>query len=432
MKKLIGIRLEDKNKWERRVPLIPQHVKELKAKYGIQTMLQPFDRRAIGNGDYRSIGAIYNDDLSSCSAILAVKEIPKHLLLPGKTYLFFSHTIKGQKYNMPMLQKLIELKCTLIDYECIKDDVGRRLVFFGKYAGLAGMIDALYGFGQRLKYHGFDSPLLHVKPAYQYHDLNEAKNHIQKVSEEIKRDGLPEKFAPYVFGFAGYGNVSKGAQEIFDLLPFEEVKPWELPSLNKNVFNSIYKVVFREEHIVEPVDSEINFELTDYFKHPEKYKAIFSKHIPFLTVLINAIYWDEKYPRLVTKNYLKENPLQKLDLICDISCDINGSIEITNRVTESDQPAYVYNPKNDTYTEGFNGEGIANIAVDNLPTELPRDASVEFSNALFPFIPGIVNAEMEKSFEECNLPPEIKRAVIVYKGELTPDYKYIQKFLDQQ
>ncbi len=429
MNKIIGIRREDKNIWERRVPLIPLHVAELKNNYGIQTILQPFERRAISEKEYLAAGAEYNEDLSKCSLILAVKEIPSKILMADKTYMFFSHTIKGQAYNMPMLKRFLELKCTLIDYECIKDEKDRRLVFFGKFAGLAGMIDALNIFGKRMKYLGFETPLLHTKPAYEYHDLEDAKKHIKELGYEIKKIGLPKDNAPYVFGFTGYGNVSQGAQEIFDLLPVEEITPEELLTLRSHETNKLFKVVFHEKHLVEPRNPNDSFELQDYFQHPEKYKSQFEKYIARLSLIVNAVYWDEKYPRFITKKFFKENFQLKTQLICDISCDINGAVEFTEKVTQSDNPSYVYNPKTGEIIDGYEGEGIVNIAVDNLPTELPRDASAVFSKSLSPFIHGIVNADTTGDFDQCNFPPEIKKAVICYKGELTKGFDYLKKYL---
>lgn len=429
MKKTIGIRREDKNIWERRVPVIPEHVERLAKKYGIKSLIQPFERRAISREDYLKAGADFNEDLSDCKVILAVKEIPINLIMPEKIYLFFSHTIKGQDYNMPLLRKIMNTKSTLIDYECIKDSAGRRLVFFGRYAGLSGMIDALHGYGKRLSSLGYDTPFLEVKSTYEYHDLEEAKAEIKRVGEKIAEEGLPAEFAPYTFGFTGYGNVSRGAQEIFDLLPYENLTPEELLSLNKNDNRILCKTVFKEEDMVKLKVGADKFDLNDYFNNPEKYEEQFSKYIPSLNVIINAIYWDEKYPRIIEKEFLKKRDRGKFELVCDISCDIDGSVEFTYKVTDSDKPAYVYNPADGSFTDGYEGEGIVNIAVDNLPAELPRDASAEFSTALTPFLPGIIEADLSKSFSECEFPEEIKKAVIVYKGELTPDYKYLEEYL---
>jgi saccharopine dehydrogenase (NAD+, L-lysine-forming) len=437
MKKLIGIRREDKNIWERRVPLIPEHLKKLKSDFGIDTIIQPFERRAFLENEFTEVGVTIKEDLSEAPVIFAVKEIPMPLLQKDKTYIFFSHTIKGQEYNMPLLKKLMDLNATLIDYEAIANEDGKRLVFFGKYAGLAGMIDALYGYGIRLKNLGYETPLLKLKPAYDYKSVEEAKEEIAKVGKEIEVNGMAVDKAPFVFGFMGYGNVSQGAQEIFDVLPHKVINPDDLKTLddtsaelsNHKSNNFFYKVIFKEEHLVETKNTEDKFELMDYFTHPEKYKSRFEEYIPYTSMLINAIYWTEASPRFLTKEYFKSKDEHKLDVICDITCDIDGAVEFTVKSTPSDNPAYVYNPKDDSVTDGYEGNGILDIAVDNLPTELPRNSSIEFSDALNQFVPGIVNADKTKSFEESGFPPEIKGAVIVYNGELTPKYKYLEKFL---
>lgn len=428
MKKIIGIRREDKNIWERRVPLIPDHVKILKEENGIETIIQPFERRAFSNTEFENAGVTLQEDLSECPTVFAVKEIPIKLLQKEKTYIFFSHTIKGQDYNMPLLQKLMELRCTLIDYELIANEQGKRLVFFGKYAGLAGMIGALHGYGKRLKSLGYESPFLKIKPAYEYTTVEKAKEQIFAVGEEIKDIGLPKSKLPIVFGFLGYGNVSHGAQEIFDLLPHKTVSPEELPIQNAST-KVIYKVVFKEDHMVKPKDPTKDFNLQDYFDNPKNYKSIFEKYIPNLSLIVNAIYWTEDSPRFLTKEFFKSNADSKLDVVCDITCDIDGAVEFTVKSTVSDNPAYVYNPKDDAIKDGYDGEGIVNIAVDNLPTELPRNSSIEFSSALYQFVPGIVNANLEKPFKEADFPPEIKRAIILYKGELTEKFKYLEEFL---
>ena len=429
MKKLIGIRREDKNIWERRVPLIPEHIKNLKDNYGIETIIQPFERRAFSDKEFEDADALVQENISECPIVIAVKEIPIKLLQSDKTYIFFSHTMKGQEYNMPLLKKIMDLNCTLIDYEIIRNESGKRLVFFGRYAGLAGMIDALYGYGIRLKEFGYSTPLLKMKPAYEYANVDEAKIHIAEIGEEIKKNGMPSVYAPYVFGFMGYGNVSNGAQEIFDTLPHKIITPEELKNLPNKSNNVFYKVVFQEEHLVEPKNSEDVFELQDYFKNPHNYKSKFEEYIPYLSLIVNAIYWTEDSPRFLTKDYFKSLETRKLDVVCDITCDINGAVEFTVKSTESDNPAYVYNPKEDSITDGYSGEGILDIAVDNLPTELPRNSSIEFSNSLHQFIPGIVNADQTKNFDEVDFPSEIKRAVIVYKGNLTDNYKYLEDFI---
>ncbi|HDR04937.1 MAG TPA: hypothetical protein ENN84_06795, partial [Candidatus Marinimicrobia bacterium] len=239
MNEIVGIRREDKNEWERRVPIIPEHIRTIKEKYAIDFYVQPFERRAFLDDEFREAGAQITENFSRAKVIFAVKEIPTRLIIPQKTYLFFSHTVKGQSYNMPLLQRMLETSSTLIDYERIADTEGRRLVFFGRFAGLAGMIDALYGLGQRLRWHGYISPFIEVKPSYEYKDLEEAKSKLRELRRFINTQGLPRAYAPYIFGFAGYGNVSLGAQEILDILPVQTITPEQLPEISKSKDNKI-------------------------------------------------------------------------------------------------------------------------------------------------------------------------------------------------
>lgn len=432
----IGIRREDKNKWERRVPLIPEHVKELRENHAIDVTLQPSSIRIFPDNEFIQAGAKIQEDLSDCPIIFAVKEIPLDFFQPGKTYIFFSHTIKGQKKNMPMLKRMMQLGCNLIDYEKVADEKGRRLIFFGRHAGLAGMIDTLWALGKRLTWEDTHNPFSEIRNAYKYKSLAEAKESISRVGERIIKDGLPESLTPLIFGVAGYGNVSTGAQEILDLLPFQQISPEEIFSLVKQLESSknhIYKAVFKEEHMVEPISPADYFDLQDYYNHPQKYQSRFESYIPHLTVLVNCIYWDEHYPRLVTKKFLRklytEEEYPRLRVIGDISCDVEGSIGCTVKTTEPDNPIYVYNPLKEQVTDGHQGKGVVILAVDNLPCEISREASLDFSHVLKPFIPQIAKADFSVDLHECALPPSIKNAVIVYHGELTPDYVYLQSFL---
>jgi saccharopine dehydrogenase (NAD+, L-lysine-forming) len=435
MKACIGIRREDKSRWERRVPVIPEDAKELGGEHGIEVWVQPSSIRIFSEEEFIRAGAVVQEDLSPCPIILAVKEIPPELFEAGKTYVFFAHVIKGQPYNMPMLKRMLELGCNLIDYEKVTDEKGRRLIFFGRHAGIAGMIDTLWALGQRLDWEGIPNPFSQIRHTYEYKDLAEAKEDVSKVGEKIKAEGLPESLTPLICGVAGYGNVARGVWEILDLLPIEETGPKEVAPLaegSKYVKNVIYKVVFKEEHTVEPISPKGRFKLQDFYNHPEKYRGKFESYVPYLTLILNCVYWEEKYPRLVTKAYLKQlysAGKPRLRVIGDISCDIEGAIECTVRSTEPDEPVFVYNPSTGETTDGCEGKGPVVMAVDILPSELPRDASVDFSGVLKEFIPALAKADFAVPFEQLALPPEIKRAVIAYHGELAPDYRYIEQFL---
>jgi len=272
-------------------------------------------------------------------------------------------------------------------------------------------------------------------------DLVACKEAVSRVGEQLKAGGLPESVAPLVCGVAGYGNVARGVWEILDLLPVEEIEPREVVSLAESsdyAANAIYKVVFKEQHTVELVSPEAHadnkrpFDLQGFYDHPERYRGTFERYVPYLTMIVNCIYWEEKYPRLVTRAYLRQlygagEP--RLRVIGDISCDVEGAIECTIRCTEVDEPVFVYDPSTGEATDGYAGEGLVVMAVDILPSELPRDASVDFSGVLMEFIPAIATADFSVPFEQLELPLEIKKAVIAHRGELTPDYRYIERFL---
>jgi saccharopine dehydrogenase (NAD+, L-lysine-forming) len=434
---LIGIRREDKSEWERRVPITPQDAATLQREQGIQTLVQPSAIRAFSDDEYNRLGITVQEDLSACPVVFGIKEMPKDFFQPGTAYVFFAHVIKGQPYNMPMLQRMLDLGCTLIDYERVVDERNRRLIFFGWHAGVAGMIDTLWALGQRLAWEGISTPLADLGLTHTYHDLAEAKDALAEVRKRIESEGLPESVTPLILGVAGYGNVSRGAQEILSLLPIIEIEPEEVARVATSQDysrNHLYKVVFKEWHMVEATSPEVAFELQDYYDHPEKYRGIFEQYIPHLTVLVNAIYWTERYPRLVAKTYLQElfaaGHTPRLKVIGDISCDVEGAIECTVKCTEPGDPVFVYEPLSGKVTDGYEGPGLVIMAVDILPSELPREASTDFGQILMPFVPAIACCDFALPFEECNLPPEIKRAVIAYQGQLTPEYQYIQEFLD--
>ena len=351
MNSVIGIRREDKNEWEKRVPLVPEDVASLIRVHGFNVIVQPSEIRVFPNDSYLKQGAKIQEDLSTCSVVFGVKEIPLTLFSSGAAYIFFAHVIKGQKYNMPMLRRMMELKCHLIDYEKVTDRQGRRLIVFGWHAGAAGMIESLWAFGQRLDWEETPNPFHDIKHAYQYADFKEAENHLAQIGKRIESDGVPMGNNPLIVGFAGYGNASRGAQDVFDYLPHIDIEPAHLQKLVKNgPTNSkvLYKVVFKEEHIVKPISPKQRFELHDYYEHPEKYRSRFDDYLPYIAILVNTNYWDGRYPKLVTKAGIKELFSQpskpRLRVIGNISCDVEGSIECNTHITDPGDPVYVYNP----------------------------------------------------------------------------------------
>jgi alpha-aminoadipic semialdehyde synthase len=431
----LGIRREDKNVWERRVPLTPDHVRRL-VEDGVPVVLQPSEIRAFSDDAYREAGAEINEDLSGCPVVLAVKEIPSSFFHPDHAYMYFAHVIKGQPYNMPMLRDLLDSGSTLIDYEKVTDDQGRRLIFLGRHAGLAGMMDSLWALGQKLKVEGFETPFAQLKQTHAYQNLDAVKQAVSAAGKQIAEDGLPPALTPMAFGFAGYGNVSQGAQEIFDLLPHQEVAPEQLHKLPKTGNRQkLVKAVFKEEHLVARKDPKKPFNLQEYYDHPELYEAAFDPYVPLLTVMVNCIYWAPQYPRLITKARLRalrdQTVPSRLRVIGDISCDVEGAVECTLKCTQPGDPVFVYRVTEDDLVMGVEGEGPVVLAVDNLPCELPVESSQDFGDTLMPFIPALVQADYTLPFDKLDLPAPIKRAMIAHRGVLTPDYGYLTSHVDK-
>lgn len=429
----IGIRREDRYEWEKRTPIVPDDVTKLVNNEGIRVIVQPSSKRVFRDEEYEDAGAILSESLSEAKVIFGLKEIPLESIIDHKVYAIFSHTIKGQKHNMPMLKRFVDGHVTLIDYEKITDDKGLRLIFFGHHAGIAGMIDTLWTLGRRLEYEGIHTPFNEIKRAYEYHNIVEIKEHLRVIGKHIKKNGIPQELAPLIIGIAGYGHVSRGAQEILDALEPKVIEPEDIKHVfEKDDNKAIYKVIFKEIHTVVPKDPNHKFDLQEYFEHPYKYKGIFEKYLPYLTVLVNAIYWDQRAPRLVSKETIRKLWIKgekRLKVIGDISCDIEGGIEITVKATDPINPVYVYEPLTSKIRDGVEGDGPVIMAIDILPSEIPRDASIHFSKNLMPYIPAIAKANYSGKIEDSNLPHEIKRAVILWKGEFTTPYKYMEQFL---
>lgn len=410
------------------MPLVPEHVRQL-TDAGIRILVQPSEQRVFGPEELTNSGAVLQESLDEVDVVLGVKEIPIEQFQAGKTYVFFSHTIKAQPYNMPMLKRMMELGCTLIDYERIVDDDGRRLVSFSRFAGLAGMIDTLWVYGRRLAAQGVDTPLAHLKQATAYPSLEAARLHIREVAEAYRAQ--VEK--PLVLGITGMGRVSRGALEIARHLDPDLIAPDRLPSVGENLGPGFHLVLFDVPDLIERVDGgEVDNQ--EYRLHPERYRSAFPAAMPFIDVLVNGIYWEDRYPRVVSRAQVEaawaEGREPRLAVIGDISCDIEGSVEVTLKPCDPGTPCFVYDVDSKQAVDGVEGRGPVIMATDILPTELPREASHAFSEALVDLVPALAAADTSKPVAEWNLPGELQRAVILDHGKLTPDYAYLQPYVD--
>ncbi|CAI4227869.1 unnamed protein product [Auanema sp. JU1783] len=436
----LGIRRETINAWERRAPLAPVHVKKL-TKAGVNILIQPSNRRAYPIQDYVAAGATVREDLSDAHLIISVKQVPVDQLIPNKAYAFFSHTIKAQQDNMEMLDTILQRKIRLIDYEKIVDKRGKRLVMFGKWAGNAGFIDILHGLGLRLLALGHHTPFLHMGLAHNYSDSHMAINALRDIGYEIALDKMPRSLGPLVFVFTGSGNVSKGAQDLFQHLPHEFVDVATLPKVaQKGQLNKVYGcVVTRADHMVPKNGGVFNKE--EFEAHPERYTSKFATEIaPYASVIINGVYWDARTPRLLTIPDAKKllTPVRKYDTpgcpslphrliaLCDISADPGGSVEFMTDCTTIDKPFMIYDADFNTSSERFDlPNGCLVCSIDNMPAQMPIEATEQFGDLLYPYVMDMLNCAADIPLDRTACRDEVKGAIITSDGGLTQNYKYI-------
>lgn len=434
----IGIRKETKDATQRRAPLSPDQVRKLIHEHGIKVLVEPWNNRVFGDDEYTKAGADVTFDLSPCNILFGVKEVYPEYQIPDKAYVFFSHTAKGQAYNMPMLRSLMEKRISLFDYELVKDEDGKRLIFFGDYAGYAGMIDSLWALGRRLRLEKIHNPFDAMHYATSYDRVDDARDTLKNIAEYIRTQGLDDRLVPFVTGFTGYGQVSKAAQSLFDLLPVKTLDADGLEEFfRKGDFDKhiVYKVEFRKNHMYRHSEGKpFNNEL--FKEQPELFEENFSRFLPYLTLLINGIYWEPRFPKIVTKAAIKDlferyrSP--RLRIIGDITCDIDGSVELTVKPTNEDNPVFVYLPYEDKIVDGWAGNGPVVLAVDKLPTELPRESSESFGSALSKFVPQLAQVDFRKNTDQLKIPAPFRPAMITHNGNLTTPFDYLKGFLDSQ
>ncbi len=429
---VVGILKEEKNRWEKRAPLTPSDVKWLVDR-GIEVEVESSPTRVFKDRDYRAKGAKIVGRAVRSDLLVGIKEPHPEKVLDEKVYMAFSHTVKGQSHNMPLLRKFKEKGVTLIDYEKITDDTGRRLVYFGTYAGICGMVDGLYYLGKRLEWKGIKNPFPKVKPSWKYRSVNGLKKDIKAAYKTIHEKGLDKRLTPFIIGITGHGNASKGAQEILGPLAPIEVHPGDIGRFIRHqryIKNRIYKIVlFREEKLRARHGKGFYFE--EYLEHPEQFESNLDKYLPHFNLLLHASYWDKRYPRLVTKEMIRKLYRKKdfrLQIIVDVSCDMGGSIEITREARSPENPVYTYDPMNDDYADGYKADGVTLLPVDNLPAELPADSSRDFSAMIRDYVYQISAHGVKDVKNHIAIPKEIRRAVITQDRRLAEGYEYLNKY----
>lgn len=383
---------------DKRVPFTPEQTKRLLTDFPeVEIVVQPSPFRCYTDKEYTDAGITLQEDVSDCDILMGVKEVPDKELIPGKQYSFFSHTIKKQPHNKHLIHALIQKKISMVDYECLVDAEDNRVIGFGRYAGIVGAYNGLMGYGEMYK-------LFKLKPAHLSHDKKE-------LFEGLSKIGIPN----VKIIITGGGRVSHGAEETMGAMNIRKVTPYEF--LNYQFREPVY-VQLHSHDYYEAIDGR-PFSKFDFYHNPQEFKSNFTRYAAKCDVLIHCAYWDPNAPVLFTQKQMSD-PEFRISMIADVTCDLNGSIPSTTRATTIDDKFYGYNPITDEIEAPFNAGTITVMAIDNLPCELPRDASEGFgrhlSERVMPELLGNDSSGM------------IKRATICKDGKLTSRYEYLSDY----
>jgi alpha-aminoadipic semialdehyde synthase len=427
----VGILREARHN-EARSPLTPSDVLWLR-KRGISVEVESSGKRVFSDAEYRRHGASVLNQVKRASVLVGVKEPDPSMLRKDRVYMVFSHTAKGQPQNMPLLRECIKKKVTLIDYEKITDPYGRRLVFFGRFAGICGAVGSMYYLGKRLSWEGIKNPFASLGPVSSYASLAGLKSDIASIGHRIAKEGVDRKISPFIIGITGRGNVSAGINEILAPLNPIEIHPKDMDRFVRHqryIRNRVYKIIFYREEKLRP-KKKGGFYFEDYLKSPERFVSNMDRYLPYMNMLLHASYWDSRYPRLVTKRMVNRlyKDMFRLKFIGDISCDVNGSIELTYKTTTPDRPTFTYDPATKGFVDGYESDGITVMARDNLPTELPRDASKDFSGLIREYLYQIAAHGVNDVTKHVAIPREVRGAAIVDTGKITKPYSYLKRFI---
>lgn len=397
----LGIIKERKDPPDKRVPLTPYQCKTLLAHYpDLDIRVEPSSVRAFSDEEYRYFEVPVEEDMTDRDLLLGIKEVPPGALIPDKTYAFFSHTIKEQPYNRELLRTVLQKRIRLIDHEVMTDSFGRRIIGFGRFAGIVGAYNGFLGYGQR-------KGIYQLPPAHTCKDRRELDHHLKKVE-------LPKHFKAAI---TGSGRVGKGAREIVEAISLREVSAQEL----------------KEENFDEPVFAQLNAEDFHhridggewdeelFHSDPSRFTTDFMPFARSIDLFIAAHYWDPEAPVFLTAAEVND-PSFRIDTIADVSCDIDGPLPTTLRASSIDDPFYGYDPSTGQETDPWDLNAVCVMAVDNLPAELPRDASEAFGRTLIDrVIPAFLEGDREGILE---------RATIARNGELTEPFSYLKDYVE--
>ena len=395
----IGILREGKTPPDKRVALSPEQCVQVQKQYpDLELVVQPSPIRRFVDSEYADLGIVMQEDLSDCDVIIGVKEVPKKDLIPNKTYFYFSHTIKEQSYNRDLLLKMMSLNIRMIDYETLTNANGKRLIGFGRYAGIVGCYNGFLAQGKRTR--SYD-----LKPANLCDDRKEMESELTKIN-----------LKPIKIVLTGSGRVGNGILELINLIGIKEVSK-EL-FLNETFSEAVFVQLNTLDYNVRIDGTESS--KNDFYANPKLYKSDFLKYAKVSEMFIAGHYYAADSPYLFTRVDAKLADF-KIKTVADISCDIDGPVASTVVPSTIANPIYGYNPLTESIDDYTKPNVITVMAVDNLPCELPKDASEDFG------------AEMIKHILPCLLSDDptkiLERATICENGKLTKHYEYLLDYV---
>ncbi|MFV5696218.1 NAD(P)-dependent oxidoreductase [Flavobacterium sp. LB3P122] len=395
-----GIIKERKNPPDRRVVFSPNELARVKELYqGVSIKVESSDIRIFTDEQYINLGIEVTNDISDCDVLFGVKEVPVDALIPNKAYFLFSHTIKKQPHNRKLLQAILEKNIILYDHETIVDSHNRRLIGFGKYAGIVGVYNSIRAFG--IKFELFKLPKA---------DTLSGK---EALIAHLKRLVLP----PLKFVITGSGKVTNGAKEVLDAMKVKEVSIGNY--LTKNYAQPVYTQVDVLEYNKRKDGKVLDF--TDFYENPQEYVSDFERFTKVSDIYITGHFHAYQAPEILTSEMLQSKDC-KIKVVGDISCDVNGPIACTLRSSTIAEPLYGYWPSENKEVDVFHPAAIVVMAVDNLPCELPKDASEGFGEMFIEHvIPAFFNGDKDGI---------LQRAKITQNGKLTPRFSYLQDYVD--
>jgi alanine dehydrogenase len=392
---------ERKNPPDRRVVLTPSICEKVITQYPqLDLSIESSDIRFFKDEEYISKGFTISEDISDCDVMLGVKEVPVQSLLPNKKYFFFSHTIKKAPYNRKLLQAVLEKKIELYDHETITKSSGARLIGFGRYAGIVGAYNGLIAYGLKNK-------LWTMPKAENLQGLDEMKQELSKI-----------KLPNFKICLTGNGKVANGAKEILDYLKIKEV------SVNAYLNDAFQEPVYCKIDVLDynkRKDGEV-LGKTDFYNNASEYVSDFMRFAKVSNFFIAGHFYDNSAPFLYTREDCRSEDFN-IQVVADVSCDIDGPVASTIKPSTIADPIYGYNPETESVIDFMNDRAIVVMAVDNLPCELPKDASEGFGEMFLEHvIPAFFNKDKDGILERAKMTTS--------DGKLTPRYAYLQDYVD--